>query len=109
MNPNPEEHKRLVNAGLQKLRVVREVGQRVTDPSQQVLLRLAMVSETVLKQVVPVVQAARTSGQPTNHQALGQLISKGYLDQLRTWSKDDLLFLVVVMSTHGMVEKITSE
>ena len=76
----------------------------IKEPVENDLARIVRQAKQVTQEVRAIIgPIAELNPDP---QAISQIISKTYLDKFAHWSKDELLFLIVIMHTENMAQQV---
>lgn len=106
--PNPEERARIVADALSKVSPTFRPDQ--TTDGELILQKAMEVSKAVNALIKPFIIEANTKlGVTHDKKVLSTMIGKKYLEGFGTWSKDELLYLLVFIHTQIAIESITGE
>jgi hypothetical protein len=108
MLESPENRKRLIDDVLKKKGLYVANGQPVLTPAQQCLQRARVIWKQIFEyRAKPILKALPT---PSAYQpaATQELLCGSFMTEFRSWSKDDLVFLVSCMHCEEM-EKVMQE
>lgn len=100
-NPNPEERRRMVDDTIKKV----FDPESAPTPEQVLILRAQAVCDCVTRAVLPVLQAA-CQARRFDAAATQKLVMGAYIDEFKSWSHDEAMFLLVLMHTEAAMQKI---
>jgi hypothetical protein len=106
--PNPDQRASMVKDALDSLSPSFQPDK--SNAGEQILTEAMIVAKAVAAIVGPLVKEANTKlGVKHDKVLLSKMIGKAYLEGFGSWSKDDLLYLLVFIHTQIAVESITGE
>jgi len=106
--PNPDQRASMVKDALDALSPAFRPDK--SHAGEEVLNEAMVIARAVAAVVAPIVKESNTKiGVKHDKKVLSTLISKAYLDGFGSWSKDDLLYLLIFIHTQIAVESISGE
>ncbi len=97
-NPTPEEHKRIVDAALKKM----PLEPLALTEDERIMQRAMAATRRIRDQFTP---AIAKHGFP-DRKLHGLAIGKAFLEEFHTWDKADLIYLLCVIHTDTLLEKL---
>lgn len=105
--PNPDQRGRMVADALKALS--HDFKPMTLNDSELIMKRAMEIAKAVKAIIKPLDEHVHLTGIQHDVKVMANLVSKAYTEGFCTWSKDELLYLLVLMHTEMVIESVTGQ